>query len=274
MTVYRILLASLAAVALVAVAPEANGKGGTPITSCGQSVTTNAVLAQDLACTGHGILVNAPHVTIDLNGHTLTGDGGALDNGVWVLASRVTVKNGVLRGFGVGLLASGVVDHLSIVNVAASGNSVFGFDLEDDSISVASSSASANTSDGIIVLGNAFSIRSSTTSSNGDNGINIDGAAPKITSVISSGNRSTGIFANHATLGSVKSSTVSGNGDDGMVISGTGAQVKGNRAEGNGFPNGVSDLSGLGINVLRAVPGKNYARGNDDPAECNPASLC
>jgi hypothetical protein len=274
MTVYRFVLAAVAAAALVTVAPEANSKGGTPITSCGQSVTTNAVLTQDLACAGGGITVNAPNVTIDLNGHTLTGDGGAVDNGVWVLASKVTVKNGVLRGFGTGLLASGVVDHLSIVNVAASGNSVFGFDLEDDSISVASSSASANNSDGIIVFGNAFSIKSSTTSSNGGNGINIDGAASKITSVISSGNRSRGISVIHGTLASVRSSSVSGNGDDGMVVSGTGAQVKGNRAEGNGFANGVSDSSGLGINVLRAVTGKNYARGNDDPAECNPATLC
>ena len=227
MTVYRFVLAALAAVALVAVAPEANGKGGTPITSCAQSVTTNAVLAQDLACTGHGITVNAPKVTVDLNGHTLTGDGGTLDNGVWVLASKVTVKNGVLRGFGTGLLASGVSDHLSIVNVAASGNSFSGFDLEDDSISVASSSASANNGDGIVVFGNAFSIKSSTASSNGGNGINIDGAEPKITSVISSGNRSRGMVVIHATNGSVKSSSVSGNGDDGMVISGTAAIPRG-----------------------------------------------
>ena len=95
---YRFVLAAFAAAALVAVAPEANGKGGTPITFCGQSVTTNAVLAQDLACTGHGITVNAPNVTVDLNGHTLTGDGGTLDNGVWVLANRVTSRTACSAG--------------------------------------------------------------------------------------------------------------------------------------------------------------------------------
>ena len=46
MTVHRIVLAALAVVVLVAVAPEANGKGVTPITACAQFVTTNAVLTR------------------------------------------------------------------------------------------------------------------------------------------------------------------------------------------------------------------------------------
>jgi hypothetical protein len=103
MTVHRIVLAALAVVVLVAVAPEANGKGVTLITACAQFVTTNAVLTQDLTCTGNGIFVNASQVTIDLNGHTLTSDGGP-DFGVEVFpSSKVTIKNGVIREFSIGL---------------------------------------------------------------------------------------------------------------------------------------------------------------------------
>ena len=39
---------AMVAVVLVAVAPEANSAAGTPITSCGQVVTTNAFLTGDL----------------------------------------------------------------------------------------------------------------------------------------------------------------------------------------------------------------------------------
>ena len=42
----------VALVLVVVVAPEATGGGGTPINSCGQTVTTSAVLTQDLVCAG------------------------------------------------------------------------------------------------------------------------------------------------------------------------------------------------------------------------------
>ena len=74
--------AVVAFVLVVVVAPEATGKGGTPIVSCGQVVTTNAVLTLNLPCTGDGIVVGAPGITVDLNGHRLMGDGGAGDYGV------------------------------------------------------------------------------------------------------------------------------------------------------------------------------------------------
>ena len=226
----------------------------------------------DLTCTGNGIFVNASQVTIDLNGHTLTSDGGP-DFGVEVFpSSKVTIKNGVIREFSIGLFADNGTDHLSIVNVAVSGSSFGGFDLRGDSTSVASSSATANAGEGISVTGDAFSIKSSTTSSNGGTGLLIDGAAPKITSVISTGNGNRGI-AIGGNLASVKSSTVSGNDIYGIVIFGNAAKLKGNQADGNGFQ--PHDASGLGIRVEGAAPvGVNVARGNDDPAECNPAFLC
>src|SRR5262249_56875584 len=68
----------------------------------------------------------------------------------------------------------------------------------------------------------------------------------------------------------------SGNGR-GIEVTGDAATLKGNRAEGKGFPGGASDGVGLGILVggfTTAPLGTNVVRGNDDAAECQPASLC
>jgi hypothetical protein len=76
-------IVALVLVLVVVVAPEASGKGGTPITSCGQVVTTNAVLTLDLVCTGNGIVVGASGITIDLKGFTIRGDGDSTsDEGI------------------------------------------------------------------------------------------------------------------------------------------------------------------------------------------------
>jgi hypothetical protein len=98
MTVYRIVLAALA-------------RGGacgcriggawrrTPITACAQTVTTNAVLMQDLVCSGDGIVIGASGITIDLKGFTVRGDRGSVEYGInaFLGYDDVTVKNGVLR---------------------------------------------------------------------------------------------------------------------------------------------------------------------------------
>ena len=75
----------------------------------------------------------------------------------------------------------------------------------------------------------------------------------------------------------MRSSTASGNGGDGIAVFGESAQIKSNRADANGFGSGLSDLSGRGIlGIANTIPpvGSNSALGNDDPAECLPASLC
>jgi hypothetical protein len=56
-------------------------------------------------------------------------------------------------------------------------------------------------------------------------------------------------------------------------VSGDAASIKGNQADANGFASGISDDSGAGIvaqDYTKPPVGKNTARGNDDPAECNP----
>jgi len=76
---------------------------------------------------------------------------------------------------------------------------------------------------------------------------------------------------------SIQASTFSGNGFEGIFVGGEGSVIKGDRAEANGFAGAESDLVRLGIVVtgFTTFPkGTNVARGNDDPAQCMPSTLC
>ena len=201
------------------------------------------------------IVVGASKITINLNGFVVKGDGGAGDFGVVDLGGfdGVAVKNGTLRNFESGVNANSA-DSFGISNVVASGN----------------------TSDGIFVNGASASIESTTGSGNGDAGIDVLGALASITSSTASGNGDDGVDVNGASA-SIKSVTAFGNGADGISVSSDAATIKSNQAKANGFPAGASDLAGLGILVFNFTTppvGTNTALGNDDPAECVPASLC
>jgi large repetitive protein len=89
--------------------------------SCGDTITADTKLANDLTdCPGNGIIIGAANITLDLNGHTIDGDGvpveacpedESCDVGVVNSASDggrpfnrpghagVTIKNGSIREF-------------------------------------------------------------------------------------------------------------------------------------------------------------------------------
>jgi nitrous oxidase accessory protein NosD len=79
--------------------------------SCGDVLLHDVVLGHDLSCTSahaYGLAVGAPGITIDLGGHTLQGTFG---RGIEVTgASGVKVRNGRIRGFGVGIAGTGAHD--------------------------------------------------------------------------------------------------------------------------------------------------------------------
>jgi len=81
----------------------------------------------------NGIQINADNVTLDLNGFTIFGLGaGAFTNGVFsVFRSMITVMNGSVRAFFVGLLIGGGTSH-RIDRVSAVENGQAGFQLDGD----------------------------------------------------------------------------------------------------------------------------------------------
>ncbi|HEX7255365.1 MAG TPA: right-handed parallel beta-helix repeat-containing protein [Gaiellaceae bacterium] len=71
---------------------------------CGQKITQSTKLNNNLGdCLGHGLIVGADNITIDLNGKTIDGKSigaGILNNGY----DSVTIKNGTLTDFDFGVL--------------------------------------------------------------------------------------------------------------------------------------------------------------------------
>jgi hypothetical protein len=209
-----------------------------------------------------------------LRGDRSAGHYGVDDQGGF---DQLTVRNGVVRTFYLGVAAFNFADKVVVSGVLASGNVIAGISLSGFSDSVKSSTGSGNGDTGIAVGGTAGAkVQSSTASGNGSYGINAGGASASVKSSTATGNGILGINIDGPSA-SLISSIASGNGEGGISVNGDATQIKGNRAEANGFAGGSSDLAGLGIvafGYTKAPVGTNIARGNDDTAECNPAFLC
>ncbi len=106
--------------ALVGTAAAAPSTAQQTTLSCGSTVTESVTLTHDIGpCPGDGLIVAADNVTLDLNGHTITGPHGTKDTppavedpapgehvGINLMrVSGVTVQNGEVHGFdsGVGI---------------------------------------------------------------------------------------------------------------------------------------------------------------------------
>jgi hypothetical protein len=79
---------------------------------CGDTVTTNTTLHADLTdCPGNGLVIGADRVTLNLNGHAITGN---LEGAVGIDNSAghdgVTIMNGAVRNFTNGVL---LLEHAS-----------------------------------------------------------------------------------------------------------------------------------------------------------------
>src|SRR4051794_36271364 len=110
-------IAALAAAAALStvVAGAVRAVVTTPI-SCGDSITKSIVVANDLPCTGTALVINANGVTLNLNGHTLTGDGDDIGNGVEAQNfSNLTIENGTVTGFHYGILVFGTASKIKVI---------------------------------------------------------------------------------------------------------------------------------------------------------------
>ena len=96
-----------AATALLLVLACGAGAAQAAVVSCGQRLTTSVVVENDLAaCPGDGLVAGADGITIDLDGHTIAGSGsssGPTTGVAFGTHADVTVRNGTVRGFGVGV---------------------------------------------------------------------------------------------------------------------------------------------------------------------------
>jgi len=140
------VILALTAIGLVAVSspstarsrPSRTGRGAAAAKQpqCGDTITADTTLHHDLVnCPNNGILIGADNITLNLNGHTIDGDGkkfaGCVSGefcDVGVAESPhdgVTVKNGSVRQFTIGLFL-GPARHVRQLRVKATRNKFFG----------------------------------------------------------------------------------------------------------------------------------------------------
>jgi parallel beta-helix repeat protein len=89
-------------------APERPDVKATIIT-CAATLMTDLRLESDLVCPGDAIFVGADDISIDLNGHTISGAGAGV--GITVRSrQRVAIRGGLVRGFVTGIFVTSSSD--------------------------------------------------------------------------------------------------------------------------------------------------------------------
>jgi parallel beta-helix repeat protein len=129
-------VSTLAIVTALSVGPPSAQAQSGGIT-CGATVMTDTRLTSDLLnCADNGLVIGADDITLDLNGHTIDGNGvpvgscpsdAVCDVGIANVAGHndVTIKGGTVQGFDVGVLVVGASeDHLNKISLA--NNTSFG----------------------------------------------------------------------------------------------------------------------------------------------------
>ena len=135
MTITR--LSPLLLIATLATPVQAETINCTPITSLPATISTQGLycLTGNLATSqtaGNVILITANNVTLDLNGWKIGGQGagtGTHSIGIYSGAVNVTVKNGIVRGFYIGIDLAGrgavvqdmLVDQNTVYGIVATG---------------------------------------------------------------------------------------------------------------------------------------------------------
>ena len=222
-------LRALAVIALLALSgvTAAAGQSPPPGLACGDTITADTTLDRDLTnCPSNGIIIGADDITLDLNGHTISGDGKPVprcprqqpcDMGVFNdRHADVTVRNGSLHGFAVGVLL-GRVRGNRLEELSSSRNEFFGYVIADSSRStIRDSSGNGNLDpegDGLGVFGSHdLRIVSNSFRRNAQLGMHIEDSSRNL----------------------VKGNAVVGNGDFGIMLEADRNQVRGNRFVRNG----------------------------------------
>jgi hypothetical protein len=127
----RFALTAILAAGICAVIVRPSQAGGTPV-NCGETITTDTTLHHNLVnCPNNGIVIGAGHITLNLNGHRIDGNGALVkecpdgedcDVGIDNPGhDRVTVTGGAVGQFGLGVLAY-QTRHLRLQHLAVSHN--------------------------------------------------------------------------------------------------------------------------------------------------------
>jgi parallel beta-helix repeat protein len=263
----------VAAVAAVALSPSPALAASTTL-ACGATITADTRLGNDLHdCPGIGIVIGADGVELDLNGHTVDGDGVGDFEGINVKGhDNTSVSNGTVRDFveGVAVLdaaggrVSGLVltrlRHVGVFVSDSSGMTV----TNTRSTAVAFSGVFVTRSQDVAVVGNTV------TRSGGGVGMRVSARVRIAGNTVTDVDCGGVVLLDGGTDSVVESNQLSGrNGCDGITLSAGSDRnvVRGNAVSGAGGGIGISASNADLItgNTLR----KNtyvgvYVQGGDD----------
>jgi hypothetical protein len=268
---HRIAVCALTVLIAVAVAPETRA-AVTPITTCGQTVTTSAVLTVNLGCPGAGIVVGASGITIDLNGHSIVGtnqDATGIENDGF---DGVKVINGTVNHFKWGILIGSDADRNTVQNVTVRGNTLDGLNAGtgSDLLTISNVRAIANGAIGISLSDSTgHKVDKAYATQNSASGIKlINTPGTKLTNSTATFNLADGILVQLNTAGlSVSNTVVAGNTWDGLRLEAgvVGARIAAVTAVDNGL-NGIVLAGADGALIQKVVASGNPLDGVQDQA--------
>ena len=231
----------------IGAAASAQAASPTPISACPYTITTsgNYVVTRDLVASGDCITIAANSVTIDLQGHTITGSGVGIGVG-----SRgdfghqhIIIANGTIRKFDNGI--SGPIGFVTIANMAVRDNTGNGINTGNFG-TVVDTVASWNGLAGI--TGSGGFVSGVQANHNAFRGMQLQFSI--ITNGEANDNGDIGIWALDS---SVLATTAKRNASDGFMLVGDTNAISDSTASDNG---------GNGISMLDAGAGTNRAVNN------------
>lgn len=210
----------------IACPPEFTPKPGPVTPTCGMHVATSITLgASTPLCAGtDGLIVDADGVTINLNGHAVRGDGNSVTTGVVIPAGRkhVTIANGLVQGFQIGIGTDLASDGLKITNVEVSGNNLHGAVLAGAGPVISKSAFVNNWGSGLVLddFATAPKVSASFFVGNGVDGIVLRAPGGVLTNLVSALNLQAGVHLLSNGDGKLQRGIVAANGKDGVRIEG------------------------------------------------------
>lgn len=245
------LLAVLTAAALLASGSQAFASH----VACGDVITQDTTLDGDLVdCPGSGIVIGASDITLDLGGHTVDGGGAGWEAGVGNAGhDRVTVKNGIVREFHVGVELQQANDN-ALLGLRIRDPRTRGIVLSELSGALVEGNVVTSLGSGILLYGERITVRRNVFTRNGHGIQAFDAGDNRIEENIVSGNRGDGFhgFGGGSTL--IQRNLIVANGGAGIS---TDDGSTANRIE----DNRIWDNGGAGVFMYAGAHG-NRVKGN------------
>jgi parallel beta-helix repeat protein len=261
------LVALATPIVFAATGAMAFGGGPSPVdgVACGDTITADTTLDRDLTgCASNGIVIGADDITLDLNGHTVTGNGRSVrrcprreicDVGVVNEGhDGIIVRDGSVRDFASGVLVWRARRN-RLLSVSSTRNQYFGFVIAESTRSLVRGSSGDDNpepdGDGIGIFGSRHLRILSNSFRRNALGMHID----QSTDIAIQGNR----FARNSHMGilmeadrnEVRGNHCTRNRECIVVAPGSRNVIVGNRASGDG--GGIAVEKGRGNVVVRNV---------------------